>query len=132
MFAMTRKTPVSPVVCMMHQWLEVFTPNRTGAIECTSLVTRIADKLDVLSYATIDYLPGNRVYLNEEHFIQGHILRRASRQSLVMIYRGYITKVPLPAPEHWLYRTRSLSFPLQIHEPARMSIGRITRSMARV
>lgn len=48
------KRKVSPVKCMMYQWLEVF--SRTANIECTSLVTRIASNLGLLANASILYI----------------------------------------------------------------------------
>jgi hypothetical protein len=37
LFAIVNKRKISPVVAMMHQWLEVFGPIK-GDIECTSLI----------------------------------------------------------------------------------------------
>ena len=54
LYDMVKRIKVSPVKFVMHQWLEVFT--LTGDVECTSLVTRIAQNLGLLNNALISYI----------------------------------------------------------------------------
>ncbi len=47
MFAMVRKIKISPVKCIIRQWLE--STKFTAPVECTSLITRIVKGLGVVS-----------------------------------------------------------------------------------
>jgi hypothetical protein len=47
MFAMVRKIKISPVKCMIRQWLESI--KFSALVECTSLITRLAKGLGVVS-----------------------------------------------------------------------------------
>ena len=54
LYAMVKRRKVSRVKFMMNQWKDVF--DLTGDVECTSLVTRIARNLGLLSNASISTL----------------------------------------------------------------------------
>jgi hypothetical protein len=54
---------------MMHQWLDVFGPVK-GAAECTSFVTRLATRLDLMENCLVQKIPGGRTYLTFEYFRQ--------------------------------------------------------------
>ena len=51
LFAMVRKIKVSPVVAMINQWIEDI--RFTGTVSCTSLVTRIADRVGALCWRSL-------------------------------------------------------------------------------
>jgi hypothetical protein len=52
LYAVVKRQKVSPVVYMMHQWLDVFGPIK-GAVECTSLVTCLATRLDLMENCVV-------------------------------------------------------------------------------
>ena len=58
LYAMVKRRKVSPVKFMMNQWKDVF--DLMGDVECTSLVTRIAQNLGLLSNALVSYIDTNR------------------------------------------------------------------------
>ena len=58
LYAMVKRRKVSPVKFVMNQWKDVF--DLMGDVECTSLVTRIAQNLGLLSNASISYIDMNR------------------------------------------------------------------------
>jgi hypothetical protein len=68
---------------------------RTGKIEITSLVTRIATYLGVLVGAQVTYLDTPCETFNEEHFVQAHLLKRVEGE-LVMLYPHSSTTIVLP------------------------------------
>ena len=53
-YAMVNRIKLSPVKFMVCQWLENFC--MIGPVECTSLITRIAQSLGVLNWARISYI----------------------------------------------------------------------------
>jgi hypothetical protein len=57
---------------MIKKWLENF--NMVGAIECTSLITRITVRLDALSCASISYISSPRLMVDENYLVYGHTL----------------------------------------------------------
>ena len=54
LYALVKRRKVSPIKFMMHQWKEVFTI--TGDVECTFLVTRMAQNLGLLDNAYTSYV----------------------------------------------------------------------------
>ena len=61
MYAMVKRRKISPVKFMMNQWFEVFT--LVGDVECSSLVTRIAQNLGLLNDALVSYIDEGRLYI---------------------------------------------------------------------
>jgi len=66
LYAVVKRAKVSPVKFIVCHWLEVFT--LTGDIECTSLVTRIAQNLGLLNNASVSYITEERLYIDFEYF----------------------------------------------------------------
>jgi hypothetical protein len=55
LFAIVNKHKISPVVAMIHQWLEVFGPIK-GDTECTSLFFRIATRLGLTNNCIVSHI----------------------------------------------------------------------------
>lgn len=106
MLAMIKREKISPIQFMMVHWAKVF--NRVGAIEYTSLVTRLAENLGLLDTALVANIRRGRIYINEDHMRQGHLLRGNRNTGIFMTYSGHTTEVPLPNPDLALYSTNSL------------------------
>ena len=107
---------------------------RRGPIEFTSLITRIADTMDLLDGAhPFEFITTDRSIITEEYFIHGHMLKRGPRGGLKMIYHGHTAEVPLPNEKHQLYRVRQLTFDLDPEARRRSFVGtnRVTRGMSR-
>jgi hypothetical protein len=82
LYAMFKHKKVSPVKCTMTQWLEIFT--QTDDVECTSLVTRIANNLGLLAKASVLYLPDQRTYIDFKYFRQAHMLKAGANDTYTM------------------------------------------------
>ena len=67
LYAMIKKIRVSPVRLMVEHWKGVF--QRVGSVECTSLVTRIFEKIGLFAHYKVAFLPQARVLLDEAHVI---------------------------------------------------------------
>ncbi|RLM69898.1 hypothetical protein C2845_PM17G06550 [Panicum miliaceum] len=119
--AMVKKIKFSPVKTMADHWSS--TPNRVGFIGITSLVTQIACAFDLLEGATVTFLEQERPTITAEHFVQGHMLHVAVDGSLIMIYRGYTTEVPLPCTRLELYAIKRLTLSLEEGRPPRHSVS---------
>jgi hypothetical protein len=78
----------------MHQWLDFFGPVK-GDVECTSLVTRLATKLDLMENYLVQKIPGGRTYLAFEYFRQVQLLKKKDGV-VYMMYHGMSTEIPLP------------------------------------
>ena len=74
LYAMVKRRKVSPVKFMIHHWLEFFT--LTGDIECTSLVTRIAQNLGLLNNASVSYITKEHLYIDFNYFCQAQLLKK--------------------------------------------------------
>ena len=74
LYASIKRRKVSPVNSMMHQYLELF--SLTGDIECTSMVTRIAQNLGLLNNASLSYIDTERWYIDFEYFCQAHMMKK--------------------------------------------------------
>jgi len=94
LYAMVKRRKVSPVKFMMNQWKDIF--YLMGDVECTSLVTRIAQNLGLLSNASISYIDTNCWYLDYDYFCHAHMLKKRNNGQLVMMYLGYTNEIPLP------------------------------------
>lgn len=62
LYVMVNKTKISPIKFMVCQWLENF--RLIGPVECTSLITRIAQGLGVLSWAKFSYIEALRFFID--------------------------------------------------------------------
>ena len=128
LYAMVHKIRVSPVRCMIKQWLEQF--KLKGAIECTSLITRIATKVGALDSVSTVYIMEPRVLVDEDYLVQGHILKHDPLGNLIFFFPGYTNEIRLPNPDLHLYNCRHLTIPLE--EIERRSVStRMTRSRSR-
>ena len=79
LYAMVKRRKVSLIKFMMNQWKDIF--YLMGDLECTSLVTRIARNLGLLSTASISYIDTNRWYLDYDYFCHAHMLKRGKMDS---------------------------------------------------
>jgi hypothetical protein len=61
------KWKISPVIAMMHQWLEVFGPIK-GDIECTSLIFCIANGLGLTNKCIISHIFEPRSMMDLDFF----------------------------------------------------------------
>lgn len=68
----------------------------TGPIECTSLVSRIAYEVGLVSDAQISYISTPRSYVNEAYLVQGHTLKHGPDDLLVFFFLGYTNEITLP------------------------------------
>ena len=103
---MVKRRKVSPVKLMMQQWKEVF--EFKGDVRCTSLVTRIVQKLGLLENASLSYIEDiNRWYIHYEYFFKAHMLKKNNNGQLVMMYLGYTTEILLPDQNLSLYVVNS-------------------------
>ena len=110
LYAVVKRAKVSPVKFIVCHWLEVF--NLTGDIECTSLVTRIAQNLGLLNNASVSYIIEECLYIDFEYFRQAHMLKKKNDGQLVMMYLAYTTEIPLPNRNLGLYVVDSFTFDL--------------------
>jgi hypothetical protein len=117
MFAMVKRRKVSPIQFMMIHWLGIF--KRTGDIEYSSLVTRIANNLGLMENALVEYIPGGWPYITTDYFQQAQMVKGGKNKGIIMIYHGRTTEIPLPNPGLGLYVTNSL-----IVLPSSAAVGR--------
>jgi hypothetical protein len=137
LFAIIHKIKLALVVLMVEHWRTMAT--RTGKIEITSLVTRVATYIRALVGAQVTYLETPRETFDEEHFVQAHLLKRVEGE-LVMLYPHSSTTIVLPCPELGFYQVKKFTLNLASEDdaetirPSRHSIsgpGPATRSRTR-
>jgi hypothetical protein len=137
LFAIINKIKLAPVVSMVEHWRTMAT--RTGKIEITSLVTRIATYLRALAGDQVTYLDTPSETFNEEHFVQAHLLKCVEGE-LVMLYPHSPTTIVLQCPELGLYQVKRFTLNLASEDdeetirPSRHNIsgpGPATRSRTR-
>ena len=68
---------------MMRHCLEVF--SLTGDVECTSLVTRIAQNLGLMNNASLSYIDTERSYIDFEYFWQAHVLKKREMMDILSL-----------------------------------------------
>jgi hypothetical protein len=126
LYAMVKRRKVSPVKLMIHQWLEVFT--LTGDVECTSLVTRIAQNLGLRNNALVSFIDEKHLHIDFEYFTQ--MLKKREDGKIVMMYHGYTTEISLPNRNLDLYTMDSFTFDLQEKDvaPRRSASARLTHA----
>ena len=93
MFAMVRKIKIAPVKCMIRQWLESI--KFSAPVKCTSLITRIAKGLGVVS-DQIAFISATRLHIDEAYLVQGHILKHGVDGSLIYFLPSCTNEIPLP------------------------------------
>ena len=113
---MVKRRKVSPVKCIIHHWLEVFT--LTGDVECISLVTRIAQNMGLLNNALVSYITEEPLYIDFDYFCQAQLLKKREDGKIVMMYRVFSTEISLPNRNLGLYVVDSFTFDLQSKEAA--------------
>lgn len=129
LFSMVRKIKVSHVQCMIRQWLENI--KFSGPIECTSLVTRIENRLGVIQGDQIAYISTVRSYVDEAYLVQGHTHKHGPDNTLVFFFLGCTNMISLPNPGYHLYNCDELTIPLQMIEEFHAGAShRVTRNMA--
>jgi hypothetical protein len=128
LYAMIKRKKVSPVKFMMTQGSKI--PGLKGDVGCTSLVTRIARKLDLLENAYVTYIDIPHWLIDYGYFNHAHMLKKGKDGNLVMMYTDYTTKFPLPDWNLSLYAMDSFVFDLQKKEeaPRKSASARITRN----
>nr|AAX95214.1 hypothetical protein LOC_Os11g08730 [Oryza sativa Japonica Group]AAX96064.1 hypothetical protein LOC_Os11g08890 [Oryza sativa Japonica Group]ABA91861.1 hypothetical protein LOC_Os11g08729 [Oryza sativa Japonica Group]ABA91892.1 hypothetical protein LOC_Os11g08889 [Oryza sativa Japonica Group] len=128
-FVMVRKIKISPVKCMIRQWLEII--KFSAPVECSSLITRIAKGLGVVS-DQIAFISAARPRIDEAYLVQGHILKHGADGSLIYFFPGCTNEIPLPNAGYHLYNCHELAIPLQTIEESRAGgTYRETRNMKR-
>jgi hypothetical protein len=103
-FAIVNKRKISPIVAMMHQWLEVFGPIK-GDIECTSLVFHIANRLRLTNNYIISHISEPHSIMDLDFFRQAQILKKTNN-TIFMRYHGMITEILFPNLGHGIYAVR--------------------------
>jgi hypothetical protein len=117
LFAIINNIKLAPIVSMTEHWRTMAT--RTGKIEITFLVTRIATYIGVLVGAYVTYLDTPRETFDEEHFVQANLLKRVEGE-LVMLYPHSSTTIVLPCPELGLYQVKKFTLNLAFEDNAEM------------
>ncbi len=129
MFAMVRKIKIAPVKCMIRQWLESI--KFSAPVECTSLITRIAKGLGVVS-DQIACISAARPRIDEAYLVQWHILKHGVDGFFIYFFPGCTNEIPLPNAGYHLYNCHELTIPLQTIEESRAGgTYRETRNMKR-
>jgi hypothetical protein len=129
MFAIVRKIKISPAKCMTRQWLESI--KFSAPVECTSMITRIAKGLGVLSDQIV-FISATRPRIDEAYLVQGHILKHGAYGSLIYFFPGCTNEIPLPNAGYHLYNCHELTILLQTIEESRAGgTYRETRNMTR-
>jgi len=125
---MVNRRKVSLVKFMMNQWKEVF--KLKGDVECTSLVTRIAQNLGLLDNASISHIDIPREYIDYDYFLKAHMLKKKEKGQPVMMYLGYTNEILLPNRDLGLYTMNSFLINLHVKEatPRRSASVRLTRN----
>ena len=132
LYAILKRVKLSPVKSLFEHWRTAAV--HVGSVEMTSLVTRIATRMIGIRGARIAYIREPRLEIGVDHFVQGHMLRTNPDQSVVMIYRGYSTEIPLPCPRLGIFNTKRLTLHLMMGETVTQERGQggpMTRSRAR-
>ena len=87
LYALVKRRKLSPIKFMMRHWLEVF--SLMGDVECTSLVTQIAQNLGLMDNASLSYIDTECWYVDFKYFRQALLLKKRNNGQLVMMYLRY-------------------------------------------
>ena len=107
--------------------------SKRGPIEFTSLITHVADIMDLLDGAhPFEFITMDRGIITEEYFVHAHMLKRGPRGGLKMIYRSHTALVPPPNKKRQLYRVHQLTFDLdpEVRHQSFVGTDRVTRGMS--
>lgn len=110
MYAAIKRKRVSPLKFLVNHWLELI--ELKGEIGCTSVITRIATRLGLMTKAAVAYIEEPRQTIDYDYFMQAHILKRDWNQ-LFMIYVEHGARIRLPNPDLSLYVVNSFLIDLQ-------------------
>jgi hypothetical protein len=91
----------------------------SGAIECTSMVTRIAMNLGCSEMANLANIKGDVPILGLDHFVHAHILHEEPGHSLSMLYGRKAIRLPNSGLR--LYSCESLTLQFDRMEEVRHS-----------
>jgi hypothetical protein len=117
LFAMVKRIKYTPVADIVDYFTNV--SKISGAIECTSLVTRIAMNL---GYLNLDYIEGDVPVLGLDNFVPAHILCEKPNYFVSVLY-GH-KAIQLPNPTLRLYSCESLTLQFdQMGEACHSFIG---------
>jgi hypothetical protein len=86
--------------------------------------------LGLLENASISHIDIPRWYIDYEHFLKAHMLKKKENGQLVTMYLGYTNEIPLPDQNLGLYTVNAFIFDLQVKEaaPRRSAYVRLTRN----
>ena len=104
---------------MLAHWQKMITSK--SPIDITPLVTHVARYVKAMEGAKVTFLPETEAYRYEvglEHFVQGHMMREGSGNSISMCYPRYDREIELPCPRLSLYSVKSLTLQMEKREPA--------------
>jgi hypothetical protein len=98
---------------------------RKCSISFTSWITRLATSLDLLSKATLTFIPDARRVIGYDSFFHAHMIKRCDNK-VIMIYKKYHNEYELPNQEFGIYSVDSLTF-LESMNIGRCPSARISR-----
>jgi hypothetical protein len=93
-FAMVHRIKYIPVGNIVDYFKEIHTLSRP--IECTSLVTRIAQNIGCPEIHNVAYIEGYIPIIGLSHFVHAHVLREEPYHSISMLYEGGNKVLQLP------------------------------------
>ena len=118
LFAIVHKIKVAPVREICAHWLDSI--KKSYAISCTSVITRLANALGVLTVNDTEYIPVERPICVFRALNQGHTIKRDEiTGNYCFFFPGYANKIPLPNPGLRLYNCDVLTFDLKTAEEVR-------------
>ncbi|CAO2167035.1 unnamed protein product [Urochloa humidicola] len=117
LYAIVHKFKVAPVKEMCLHWRDMV--KKSYAIDCTSIVTRIANAVGALDGNDVEYIPLDRPICDLRTLTQGHTLKADGKNHICFFFAGYVNKIRLPNPNLYLYNCDVLTFDLKTPEEAR-------------
>lgn len=131
LYAMVNQIKVSPVKMLVHFWETSVAQGKP--IGFTSLITRIAESMDLLETNDVEYIPNARTFINEQMFTRIGMLKRGPRGGLKMIYTHHTVEISLSNEKLWLYNVSSLTMRLDRVDRAYpvAEMDRMTRARTR-
>jgi hypothetical protein len=103
-YAAVKKIPVSLVRLLVAHW-QAIPSFIVGAVGCCSIITRIADQLNLLDGASLALIEEHRPIIGYDHFSQARMLKREND----VLYKVYDNnaRLRLSNPELSLYSVRT-------------------------
>jgi hypothetical protein len=92
LFAMVNRIKYTLVADIVNYFKDVH--KMSGAIDCTSMVTRIAINLGCPKMANLAYIEGDVPILGLDHFVHAHILREEPDYFVSMLYGRKAIRLP--------------------------------------